>query len=130
MASVKRRSDEEIIAALIAQGSIKEAAAELGCTARTIYERMKKPDFKALYERAKGDLLKTVTARLQGSACKAVSVLEEIMGDPETAPQTRANCAASILQYTARYTETADIIERLEAIEEQARAAERESITA
>ena len=114
----KRLQDEEIIAALIAEGSIKGAAASLKCTARTLYERMKKPEFKELYAQAKADILKTATAKLQGNLCGAIDTLAEIMKDTEAAKQTRANCAVSILQYGARFTETTDILERLEAIEE------------
>ncbi len=117
MASRKRLTDEEIIAALIAQGSIKGAAASLKCTARTLYDRMKKPEFKTLYTQAKADILKTATAKLQGNLCGAIDTLAEIMKDEETAKQTRVNSAVSILQYAARFTETTDIIERLEAIE-------------
>ena len=114
----KRLADEEIIAALIAQGSIKGAAASLHCTTRTLYERMKKPEFKQLYSQAKGEILKAATAKLQGNLCGAIDTLNEIMTDPEAPKQTRANCAVSILQYGAKYTEATDIIERLEAIEE------------
>lgn len=117
----KRLQDEEIIAALIAQGSIKGAADSLECTTRTLYERMKKPEFKTLYAQAKADILKTATAKLQGNLCGAIDTLAEIMNDEEAAKQTRANCAVNILQYGARYTETTDIIERLEAVEEAQR---------
>lgn len=114
----KRLANEEIIAALIAKGSIKGAAASLHCTTRTLYERMKKPEFKQLYSQAKGEILKAATAKLQGNLCGAIDTLNEIMTDPEAPKQTRANCAVSILQYGAKYTEATDIIERLEAIEE------------
>ena len=114
----KRLTDEEIISGLIAQGSIKGAAASLKCTARTLYDRMKSPEFKDLYAQAKADILKTATAKLQGNLCGAIDTLAKIMTDPEAPKQTRANCAVSILQYGAKYTEATDIIERLEAIEE------------
>ena len=114
----KRLTDEEIIAALIAKGSIKGAAASLKCTARTLYDRMKKPEFKELYAQAKGEILKAATAKLQGNLCGAIDTLAEIMTDEEAAKQTRVNSAVSILQYAARFTETTDILERLEAIEE------------
>ena len=114
----KRLANEEIIAALIEKGSIKGAAASLHCTTRTLYERMKNPEFKQLYMQAKVEILKAATAKLQGNRCGARDTLNEIMTDPEAPKQTRANCAVSILQYGAKYTEATDIIERLEAIEE------------
>ena len=113
----KMLEDEEIVAALITEGSIAGAAAVLGCTPRTIYARMKTPAFKELYARTKGEIVKQATAKLQGTLCSAVDTLVEIMKDKETAKQTRVNSAVSLLQYAARYTETTDIIERLEAIE-------------
>jgi len=114
----KRLTNESIIAALIVAGSIKGAAANLGCTTRTLYTRMKAADFQEQYAQAKADLLRTVTAQIQGELSGAVSTLSEIMHD-ETAPkQTRANCATSILQYGARYTEQVDILDRLDRIEE------------
>jgi hypothetical protein len=114
----KRLQNEEIIAALIAEGSIKGAAASLGCAERTLYDRMKKPEFKTLYSQAKGEILKTATAKLQGQVCGAIDTLTEIMKDEDTAKQTRVNSAVAILQNAARFTETIDIVERLEAIEE------------
>ena len=114
----KRLTDEAIIAALIANGSIKGAAASLDCTERTLYELMKKPEFKELYTQAKGEILKAATAKLQGNLTGAIDTLAEVMNDKEAPKQTRVNSAVSILQYAARFTETTDIIERLEAIEE------------
>lgn len=114
----KRLTDEAIVAALITEGSIKGAAASLYCTTRTLYDRMKKPAFKTLYAQAKADVMKTATAKLQGYLCGAIDTLAAIMKDEETAKQTRVNSAVSILQYAARLTETTDILERLDTIEE------------
>ncbi len=113
----KRLQNEEIIAALIAEGTIKGAAASLKCTTRTLYDRMKKPEFKTLYTQAKGEILKAATAKLQGQVSGAIDTLVEIRDDKEAPKQTRANCAVNILQYAARFTETTDIIERLEEVE-------------
>ena len=114
----KRYSDEAIVTALIAEGSIKGAAAYLHCKPRTIYDRMKTPSFKALYDQAKGEILKTVTAQIQGELSNSVKTLADIRDDKDAPKQTRANCATSLLQYGARFTEQTDILTRLEAIEE------------
>ena len=117
MASKQRLTDEAIIAALVQTGTIKEAAKKLHCVPRTLYERMKSPAFKELYTQAKAELVKGATAKLQGYLNGAIDTLAAIMRDEETAKQTRANCAVAILQYGAKFTETTDIIERLEAVE-------------
>lgn len=113
----KRLTDESIIAALISEGSIKGAAASLECTTRTLYTRMKRPEFQKLYAQAKADILKTATAKLQGNLCGAIDTLAAIMTDEEAAKQTRVNSAVAVLQYAARFTETTDVVDRLEAIE-------------
>lgn len=117
MATKKRLTDEAIIAALVQAGSIKEAAKMLHCVPRTLYERMKSPAFKELYTQARADMVKTATAKLQGEISASIATLAKIRDDEEAPKQTRANCAVSILQYSARFTETTDIIERLEAVE-------------
>ena len=48
-------NDEQIIAALLQHGTIKEAAAAAGVTPRTIYNRMNDRAFRAQYEAAKND---------------------------------------------------------------------------
>ena len=120
----KRLTDESIVSSLIACGSIKESAEQLGCTERTIYERKKKADFQKLYSQARAEILKTATAKLQGNMITAIETLEELMRDPETARQTRANCAVSILQYGVRFTEAVDILERIDALEQNTKEVE------
>lgn len=114
----KRLTNETIVAALIAEGSIKGAAASLGCTPRTLYDRMKKEDFQTLYTQARADLLRAATGQLQGKLAGAVATLSEIMDDESAPKQTRANCATSILQYGERFTKATDLLERMERIEE------------
>ena len=82
---------------------------------------MQSAKFKAMYTQAKADLLKGATAKLQNKLSAAVDTLSGIMADKAAAPQTRANCAVSILQYGQRYTETTDILERLEELEQTQR---------
>lgn len=118
MGNIKRLTDEDIIMALIEHGSARKAAASLGYSHRTLYERMKEPAFKELYAQTKTEMLKAATVKLQGQLCSAIETLVEIMTDEETASQTRVNSAVAILQYASRFTETTDILERLEAIEE------------
>lgn len=118
MANQNRIQDEKIIAALIAEGSIKGAAASLHVTARTLYTRMKAPEFKDKYAQAKAEIIRTATAKLQNQLCGAIDTLVNVMNDTGIAAQTRVNCAVSILQYGARFTETLDIIERLKALED------------
>ena len=46
MANKQRISDEQILAALISNvGAVTKAAESMGCSSRTIWQRMQNPDF-------------------------------------------------------------------------------------
>ena len=120
----KRLTNEVIISALLGAGSVKAAAQLLGVHPRTINSRSKSPEFKEMYAEARADLLREASAKLQNNISEAVDTLAGIMQDPNIAPQTRCNAATSILSYGVKYTETIDLLSRLEAVEESQRAAD------
>ena len=109
--------DETIITALISTGSIKETAEIVNLKPHTISVRMRDPSFKQLYRDIKADMLKDAAALIQSRLSEAINTLYDIMKDPEAPPQTRANCAESLIRNTLKFTETADIMERLEDLE-------------
>ncbi|RKM60497.1 hypothetical protein D6855_07210 [Butyrivibrio sp. CB08] len=113
----KRLKDEEIVAALIECGTIKAAADCLGVQIKTLYSRMKKENFKELYRSAKSDLLKAATAKMQSNLVDACDVIAEIMKDADTAQQIRLNAADCIIRSTLKMLEQADILERVEELE-------------
>lgn len=113
----KRLCNEVIISSLLSEGSIKAAAAALGCKEQTIYTRMKQPDFQKLYAEARAELMKSATAKLQGYLGTAVDTLAEIMTDETVPKQTRVYSAINILQIAERYTMKTDILERLDEVE-------------
>lgn len=116
--SQKRLTNEVIAAALIQHGSATEAAKALGVTTRTLYDRRRDPDFQKVYARAKADVLKAATSKLQGKMMTAIDALCAIIQDTNTAAQTKTTAAAYILQYGLKMTETTDILDRIEALEE------------
>ena len=50
-------TDEQIIAALLSHGTIKEAAEACGISPRTVYDRMNEREFRAAYMEAKNELM-------------------------------------------------------------------------
>ena len=94
---MKKIADEEILAALMQYGTIKQAAAATGAGVRTIYDRMHDREFKALYEAARADVLRGAVSSLSGRIEKAVSTIEAIMDDTEAAAAVRLQAAGAIL---------------------------------
>lgn len=114
----KKSSNECIIAALMSNGTIKDAAAALGITERTIYDRMSDGDFKALYMSAKADVIRKATCNLNKQIGAAVDTIVSIMNDSEVNAAIRLQAAQTILNNANKFAERLSIGEE-RVIEEQ-----------
>ena len=112
-----RISDEKVLAALLENGSIRKAAAALGCSAGCVRDRLKDEQFKKQYEDAKAAALNEATDNLSIKLTTAVDVLAKVMTDSETAATVRVSAADSVLRHGLRYIQQYEIIKRIEALE-------------
>lgn len=90
-------SDEEIISALLQSGTIKEAAAAVGLTQRTIHDRMTDGEFQMLYKAAKADIVRQAVHKITAQTAAAVDTITAIMNNEETNPATRLQAAQTML---------------------------------
>lgn len=107
-----------IINALLMYPTIRETAQALKIPESTIYSYLRKSDFKKKYNQAKTDLLAQSTAYLQAQIAEATTTVTDIMSNEENPPQARLTACRTILEYAIKLTEQADIIPRLEALEQ------------
>lgn len=105
MAKNKAVSDEELIAALLQHGTIREAAAAAGTAPRTFYDRMKDTDFRALYTEAKNDVLRKAVFAINDRLSEAVDTVTAIMSDPNNNPAIRLQAAQTIINNAAKFSE-------------------------
>ena len=98
-------ADEEIIAALIASGTIAEAASKVGLSTRTIYDRMACKDFKALYHGAKTDIVRGAVFKINSKLTEAIETVSELMTDKEVNPAIRLQAAQTIITNAAKFSE-------------------------
>ena len=108
MANSKKQTaitDEEIISALIASGTIAEAASKVGLSARAIYDRMACKDFKALYHGAKTDIVRGAVFTINSKLTEAIETVSEIMTDKEVNPAIRLQAAQTIITNAAKFSE-------------------------
>lgn len=110
---------ENIMAALLTSSTKIEAASKAGISDRQLRRYLDKPEFKAEYQRRKAAMVEAATTQLQNSLTGAVTALSEIAENPKAAKTARIQAARAILLYCIRYTETADILPRLEALEQK-----------
>lgn len=112
-----RCKDEQLIAALLAHTTVRDACKALGIGETQAYARLRDPAFKAKYERARRELLEQSTSALQGRISAAIDTMGDIMADPETPAQTRLNAATAIIGNALKLNEQTDVLTRLEALE-------------
>lgn len=101
----KAVSDEEIIAALLASGTVKDAAAKTGITPRTLYERMSDRDFRAAYNSAKADIVRQAVFSINGKLSAAIDAVAEIMTDKEVNAAVRLQAAQTIINNAGKFAE-------------------------
>ncbi len=111
-------ADEQIISAILASTTNKEAAEICGLSEAQFYKRIRTDDFKRKYTQVKSNLLERATTTIQSGMSEAARTMLEIMQDPAASPQVRLNAADSILRNGMKLTEQNDILQRLERLEE------------
>ena len=124
MLKTERINDQQILAALIASGSIRAAAKSAGVAESTIRNRMADPDFRAKYDAMRGELLQEAAQGLTARLESATATMSEIMEDGQNPASVRVSAADAVLRHALRYLEAADILRRLDALEAAAQEAE------
>jgi len=113
----KTGSDEKIISALLACGSLAEVSAATNTPPRTLYTIMHSSNFRKKLNAAKSDMLGQSVVKLNGYTSMCVDILAEIARDTEQNGQVRVSACRSLLDMAGRYNEQIDIIQRIEELE-------------
>lgn len=111
MAKAQAVSDEQIIAALLNNGTLKAAASAAGISERALYDRMNNGNFQALYRAAKADLIRAAVFNLNNQLQEAVNTVAEIMADKENNPAIRLQAAQTILNNAGKFSQRLQIDE-------------------
>ena len=98
-------SDEQIIAALLSNGTIRAAAPVVGLSERAIYERMNTGKFQTLYTAAKADLLRKAVFNLEEKLQAAVDTVADIMQNENNNPAVRLQAAQTIMGNAAKLSQ-------------------------
>ena len=105
MAREKAVSDEQIIAALLNNGTIKAAAGAVGISERTLYDRMSGGQFQALYKAAKADLIRAAVLNLNRQLQAAIDTVVEVMENPDNNPAVRLQAAQTVLNTAGKFAQ-------------------------
>ena len=115
--NLNNSTDDKIIAALLQYGTIREAAAQCGLSERTIYNKLKKPEFKQALQKGKALIISNVSTHLTGQLERAVKGLLELLDDPGTPPSVKLMTCKTIMEQSIQLAEMTDIYDRLDALE-------------
>jgi DNA-binding Lrp family transcriptional regulator len=105
MAREKKATDEQIIAALLANGTLRAVAAAVGISERTLYDRMNEGDFQALYKAAKADLIRAAVFNINNQLQAAIDTVVEVMQNPENNAAVRLQAAQTILNNAGKFAQ-------------------------
>jgi len=98
-------SNEEIIAAILQHSTIKEAAAAVGITPRSIYDRMEDRAFRSEYMSAKDDIIRGAVFNINRRLSEAVDTVAEIMQDKNNNPAVRLQAAQTLMKNAAAFSD-------------------------
>lgn len=113
----KKVTREGVIATLVSNPNVKEAAQVHGVSERTLHRWLKEPDFAVQLAETQRGVTRRVMRSIISRSEKAVGVLDEIMSNGKASPFARVQAARSVLEFTFKAAEIEDILVRLEALE-------------
>jgi hypothetical protein len=111
------------IAALLMYGNTEGAAKATGISTNTLNRWKQVPEFKAAYLKAQREAFSECIARLQLAASSAVNTLTEIVLDSKVSASSRVRAAETILNQARQGIEVADLLARVEVLEQKEEAA-------
>ena len=110
-------STEQLLAALVAGHSVRDAAGLSGMAEETARRRIRQPDVKAQLADLRSTILATAADRLAALALGAATVLGEMMTDSTLSPSIRLRAASEVLGRAVPLREAAYVEDRLLVVE-------------
>ena len=118
--TLENEKRETAIAALLTEKSIRDAAAVVGVSDRTLRRWMADDkDFRDQYREARLQVVEHAVTRLQKACDTAVQTLEEVMKDGSAAASARVAASRAVLDTSIAGLERDRIEERLDEIEQR-----------
>jgi hypothetical protein len=114
------RKQEEVIAALLTERNIEEAARAAGVGTRTLIRRLKLPNFCKEYRKARREALHQSVARMQQATGAAASVVLKLMIDPNVPAAVKLRAAECVFDRAFKGVELEDIEDRVSELERAA----------
>ena len=114
---MKKVTDNDIMTALLCNGSPTAAARELGISHTTVIKRTQNPKFMAKFKECQDMLLQSAVSTMKVRLSESLDTLSQIMKNPEAPYSVRVSAADSMLRHCRGYIETSEIAQRIKELE-------------
>jgi len=113
---------EQAIIALLNEPTVIKAAKKASVGQRTLYRWMREPTFARAYHAARREAFSHAIALTQRYAPLAVNTLAQVLSDKDAPASAKVSAATTLLKFGREGIELDDLADRIDALEEAARA--------
>ena len=111
-------SDAKLLETLLSYGSAERAAQALGISRTAIFKRLQNDAFRAEYNAAQTAIVSAVALEMTAILSDAVGALHDVVTDDVATDNAKISASNALLTHCNRYVETANILRRLDALEQ------------
>jgi hypothetical protein len=118
MARGRRGADDRLLQLLACGATVATAATQAGVSDATVYRRLTDKEFSRKLQALRADMVQRTSGALTAAGTESVQTLLELQ-KPGLPPATRLGAAKATLELGMKVRETAELEQRLAALEEQ-----------
>jgi hypothetical protein len=114
----RKRTDHTLVLALACGSTVENAARQAEVCEATVYRRLQDPAFQAKIDVVRNELFARARHMLTAGSVEAVKTLVDLQGKNQPA-SVRHSAARTLLEFGVKFRESAELFERVAAIEAQ-----------
>jgi len=119
MSRQRREAMDTVRMALACGATVAAAARKAGLSERTVYRWQAKPAFRQQVDQVRNELRQRTSGMLAGAGMASVKTLVDLQQDGAAGPAVRRGAARDLLTLSLRFRESAELEQRLAALEAQ-----------
>lgn len=121
MVTQRKKNDDALVLALACGATVEAAARQCDVSERTVYKRLKEPEFQARVKQVRSDMVRRSAGLLSAASGEAVRTLLALMKDAAP-PPVRLGAAKAVLELGMKIRELAELEAEVRALEEKVNA--------
>lgn len=100
-----RVTDNALISALLSSPTIKLASEQVGLSEQAVYQRLRKPSFRAELQTARDNQFQVISNKLEDANFKALDTLINILDDSEVSAGIKVRASQTLLDLSLKNRE-------------------------